>query len=220
MKARWRALAARIDALNLRERALLFLSVLGVCAAVVNQLWVAPAQTAYEQVRRGIAGQGAELQRLREELRSKASEPDPARLARDELVRLKVEIAAADRDIAALAVFNKGTMTLPEVLVHFLRRHGGLTLVRTTNLTGDVAASGSVSASQASLATGAAPTGASALVRQGLELTVSGPYLELVRYVQTLEDALPSLRWGSLKLRAEQQPPELSLQVFLIGPQP
>ncbi|MDP3700944.1 MAG: hypothetical protein Q8R72_08580 [Hylemonella sp.] len=53
--------------------------------------------------------------------------------------------------------------------------------------------------------------------RQALELTVAGPYAELTRYVQTLEKALPALRWGAMKVNSEQQPTELTLQVWLVG---
>ena len=53
--------------------------------------------------------------------------------------------------------------------------------------------------------------------RQGLELTVAGNYHELARYVQTLERALPALRWGPMRMNSERQPAELTLQVWLLG---
>lgn len=214
MNSSWKVVSARIDALSLRERAFLFLSVIAVCVALVDRLWVAPARTAYQQVTQRFANQNVELQRLREELQARASEPDPARADRDELVRLRAAMATTNRDISAFAVSSRGAMTLPQVLVHFLRRHAGLTLVRTSNLAPDAAASGPVQALRPALAD------TPALVRHGLELTVAGSYPELLRYVQTLEQAMPDLRWGRLILAAEQQPPELSLQVFLVGPQP
>ena len=58
------------------------------------------------------------------------------------------------------------------------------------------------------------------LLRRGLELSVSGSYAELVRYVNTLESALPTLRWGTLHLKSAKQPPELTLQVFVVGAPP
>ena len=210
MKNSWKVLSARIDALSLRERAFLFLSLIAVWVALADVLWVSPARTQHQQVTQKLAQQNAELQHLRDELKAVAGQPDPVRAAREEIAALGQSIATANRDIAELAASSKGTMTLPEVLVHFLRRHNGLTLVRTSNLAVDSVP-------------GPAPAGApnaAQVVRNGLELTVAGPYPELVRYVQTLESAMPALRWGSFKLVAEHQPPELSLQVFLLGPQP
>ena len=41
---------ARIEALSLRERIFLFLSVLVVCGAVFDALWLSPAQTVRKQL--------------------------------------------------------------------------------------------------------------------------------------------------------------------------
>lgn len=213
MTKSWKVLSARIDALSLRERAFLFLSLIAVCVALVDLLWLAPARTAYEQAQQKFAQESGELQRLRDELKAKGAHPDPGRLAGDEIRQLNVSIATVQREISALSSASEDAMTLPKVLVHFLRRQNGLTLVRTSNLATDVVAG-------ASQASAGGLGGPSAVVRRGLELTVSGPYLELVRYVQTLENAMPTLRWGTFKLLADQQPPELSLQVFFVGPQP
>ena len=103
---------------------------------------------------------------------------------------------------------------MTQVLSQFLRRHEGLTLVRTTALAPEVA-----SASGATTVTGVAsmPGG---LTRQGVELVVSGPYPQLMRYVQTLETALPSARWGAMTVKSDTAPPELTLQLFLVGVQP
>jgi MSHA biogenesis protein MshJ len=209
----WKVLSTRIDALSLRERAFLFLSLIGVCVALVDLLSFAPARTAYQQAQQRFSQENLELKRLRDELQAKVVQPDAARAASDEIKQLNVSIAAANREISALSIASDDAMTLPKVLVHFLRRQNGLTLVRTSSLSTDVVAGVSQGAVAGSV-------GPSATVRSGLELTVSGPYLELVRYVQTLENAMPTLRWGTFKLMADQQPPELSLQVFFVGPQP
>ena len=67
---------------------------------------------------------------------------------------------------------------------------------------------------------GAAASAPAGLVKQGMEIKVTGPYAELVRYVKTLEGALPNLRWGALQLKSDQQAPELTLQVYVVGVQP
>ena len=47
MKAWWAIQAGRINALSLRERLFLFLSLLVVILAIADVLWLNPAQTAY-----------------------------------------------------------------------------------------------------------------------------------------------------------------------------
>jgi MSHA biogenesis protein MshJ len=99
----------------------------------------------------------------------------------------------------------EGGPAIEQALVQFLRRQEGLTLLSTGTVKQDA---------PAAPATGAS---APALSRRGLELSVSGSYAELVRYVKTLENALPTLRWGTLQLKATKQPPELTLQVYVVG---
>jgi len=55
------------------------------------------------------------------------------------------------------------------------------------------------------------------LTRRGMELRVAGPYPSLIRYVKSLETALPQLRWGEMQLKANKMPPELTLTVYVLG---
>ena len=138
-----------------------------------------------------------------DQVQQRAAQPQPQRAAQDELTRLEARIEEAQRNLSALAASPKGSTSLQEVLVHFLRRHPTLTLVRTGNLSADPAAPRT------------APAG-----RTGLELTLAGPYGDLARYVKALENDMPSLRWGAMRVNAEQQPPQLTIEVFLLGAAP
>lgn len=210
----WAGLAARIDALSLRERAFLFLSLLACCLALADVLWLSPAQLTHKQLSLRVANDGLELQKLREELRLTAPVTESAKVARQELARLALEIDGINRGIAAASSLSGTSTPLKEVLVHFLRRQDRLSLVR-------VATMGAAGADPAARAVAAGDEAAAlGLVRQGVELTVSGPYADLASYTQTLETALPTLRWGSMKLVSEKQPPELTIEVFLVGVRP
>ena len=204
MKATWKTLAARIDSLGLRERGFLFLAVILICVALVDALWVSPERLRYQQARQQFDANTLELQQLRDASKLEALKPQPAQLARDELARLQVQLDAVNKDLLAVGAGPQGTTSLPDVMRHFLRRYPALSLVRTGNLPAEA-----VTVARPGL-----------VPRQGLELTVAGPYADLVRLVQTLETTLPDLRWGKLKLQAEQQPSELTLQVFLVGARP
>jgi MSHA biogenesis protein MshJ len=124
---------------------------------------------------------------------------------------VKAQLDQVNQGIEQTSGMSRQGTPLAQVLVHLLRRHEGLTLLHT----GTLAPEASAKATPAS-----APAGTAAIARQGMELTVSGPYAELSRYVQTLEQALPAVRWGSMQLKSEKQPPELTLQLFLVEVQP
>lgn len=212
MKQRWQQLVTRIDALNLRERVFLFLAIIVCSLALMDSFWLSPAQMAYTQAKQRVTAQEAELQRLRAELAGATQQVDPAKVVRDEMADIAVRLEAVNADIRAVAPLAEGGPAIEQTLVQFLRRREGLTLVRTG--TAGQEASGLRAAAPAPANGASAPV----VSRRGLELTVTGPYAELVRYVSTLENALPTLRWGSLQLNAvKDRPPELTLQVFVLG---
>ena len=203
----------RINALSLRERVFLFLSVMAACAALVDVFWLEPALEAHKQLTQRFEKQSAELQRLREALRSVSKPVDTNKTVRAEAADVKSRLDAVNQTIKDAVPTATGVTPLTQALVQLLRRHEGLTLVRTSV----VAPEATAKAAQAAGAGAAASTMAVGLTRQGVELTVSGPYPELTRYVQTLETALPNVRWGVMKLKSDKLPPELTLQLFLVG---
>jgi MSHA biogenesis protein MshJ len=210
MKAWWTKLAARIDALSLRERAFLFGTLIILSLLLAEALWLGPTQTLHRQLTQRVAAQAGEVQRLQQELDGMGSQSGPGQQVRDELTQVRERLEQVNREIAQLPQGQADSAPLTKVLVHFLRRHEGLVLVRTATLD----ASGQGTAGSSDLQALASVFG---VKRQGLELTVAGNYHELARYVQTLERALPALRWGTMRMNSERQPSELTLQVWLLG---
>ncbi|APW41284.1 hypothetical protein [Rhodoferax saidenbachensis] len=204
MKQWWLKQSARIDALSLRERLFLFLSVIACCLALADVLWLSPAMGEHTLQTQQSAAQNTELQRLRTELQSTPKPVDVNLPLRSEQAALQQQLVELKSNIAAAA--GGGSLALEPVLAEFLRRRAGLTLLSTATLADD-----------ASAGKDAAVTG---ITRRGVELKVSGPYGELQSYVKSLEQALPNLRWGPMQLLSDKQPPVLQLQVFVLEVQP
>lgn len=205
-------LMTRIDGLSLRERVFLFLSILVCALALVDAVWLSPAQTAQKQRMQKLGEQSAELTRLRQELMAAGQPVDASKQVREDIVAVNAQLEAINREIDVLVPPAVGGPALEGVLVQFLRRQEGLTLVSLSTLKTEPVGT----PSPAGAARDAQPLG---ITRKGLELKISGPYAELVRYVKTLEAALPTLRWGSMQLHSEKLPPELVLEVFVVGVQ-
>jgi MSHA biogenesis protein MshJ len=219
MKQWWLKQSVRINALSLRERVFLFLSLIATCIALADVLILTPAQEAQNRIRQKTAAQEVELVRLRAEVRAGAQVEDVNKSARDALAQMALETETVNQEILGLAPSSNGGPGLEQVLVQFLRRQEGLTLLSTNTLKPEV---GTVAALVATAGAVVAPAGLPlGLTRQGLELRVSGPYAGLVRYVKALEGALPTLRWGNMQLRSEKdKQPELTLQVYVVGVSP
>jgi len=208
MKAQWQAQMARIDNLSLRERIFLFLSILVCCLALADTLWLSPAQTAHKQLLQRMDKQSAELQRMRDTLRSSAQPSDVDQAALAELQITQTLLGQVNQAVRERLPGTAGTAPLAQALQQLLRRYPGLTLVRTAALPPEVAGPGN------SNGAGNLPPG---LTRQGVTITVAGAYPDLMRYVAALESALPQVRWGVMTLSSQQGVPELTLQLFLLG---
>lgn len=204
MKQWWLKQSARIDALSLRERVFVFLSVIASALALADVLWLSPAMGAHQRQTQLSAAQNTEVQRLRTELQMAPKPVDVNLPLRTELAALQQQLAELQVSITAAA--GSGSPALEPVLAEFLRRRPGLSLVSTATL-----------AANATAGKDAAVTG---ITRRGVELKVAGPYGELQQYVKSLEQALPNLRWGPMQLRSDKQPPELTLHVFVLEVQP
>jgi MSHA biogenesis protein MshJ len=218
MKQEWQKLAARIDALSLRERVFAFLSIIICCLALADALWLSPAQVSYKQATQRFAAQSAEVKRLREELGVLAQPVDASKAVRDDIAAAQLRLEQVNQQIKAIAPLAEGGPAIEQTLVQFLRKQDGLTLIGTRTLNPEVATANPTAKANANA--GTVPDYQPTLSRRGLELKVSGPYAALARYVKALESALPTLRWGSLQINAEKKVPELTLQVYVVGVPP
>jgi MSHA biogenesis protein MshJ len=199
---------ARIDSLSVRERIFLFISILVSCGALADTFWLTPARQAHKQLLVQMDRQSAELQSLRDTLRTSARPMEVGQSVQGQLQQTQFELDRVDQAVKRLLPGKAGSTPLTQALVHLLRRHDGLTLIRTTALPPEAAGPGNTRGATS------LPAG---LTRQGVALTVAGSYAELTRYVASLEQAIPYVRWGGMTLVSDKGLPELTLQLFLIA---
>ena len=208
MKALLQQQALRINALTLRERAIMFITLAAALVAATDALVLSPRQAEQKALAQQLRQQSSDVDALRAQVAGPALADTPqARLAR-ELLQLRTRQAEVDAEIQRRAGSGASAMHLPTLLERVLRRHDRLTLVRLATL--------------APPATPATPK-PGALPLQGVEIVLRGPYLDLVRYLAEAEQAMPGLRWGELHISSRQDaraPPELVAKVTLLGDTP
>ena len=197
--------ATRFDLLSLRERACLFLILLVCFLATFHIVGLVPAQSAHDAVVLRLEKQAMELQKLRVDLKSSDASGGSDDSTRAELAALRNSIKVAKQLMQNFSVASSSAPPLAETLVYLLRRQDNLKLLQLTTLTDVTQARKEI--------INALPAG---LTLQGLEVTVTGTYPELTRYVATLEQELKGIRWGTMKLKSEKLPPELTMQIFLV----
>ena len=214
--SRLRGLAARVDALSLRERVILFVALAALLVGVADQTVISASLQQQKAWNSQLVREAAELAALRTELvqlNSAAIGGPPTDSVSTAPLQLRdIALASEQRDalLARLRTIDGGSETgvspteLPALLAQVLTRHGRVTLVHLTTRP-----------ASAGPATPATPAAAGSW--QAASLSLAGSYADLQSFIAELERELPGLRWGALQLTTDGGSPLLTVQLWLAG---
>lgn len=231
MKQYWQKLSVRIDAMNLRERALIFIMAAVILVVLVNFFVLDPQFVKQKQLSQRITAEQAQIAAIQADIqkkvRAQAGDPDAA---------LKQQLNHAQQQSqqlrGALQETQKALVTpekMPALLEAILKRDGRLRLVALKTLpvsslseavpADAKAAAGTVAAAGAPAPAAAAPDpGIGIVYRHGVEITVAGTYPDMMNYMAELEAMPWQLYWGNAKLQVESYPQaRLTLTLFTLS---
>ena len=228
MKRRWRQFAARIEALQPRERIMVFGATVVVLVFLANALVFGPLARKEAALRSTLQQQNATIDGVNADIAAKAQAyaHDPNDALRKRLGDVRAEMA---RTSDALRALQKGLVPAERIaplLEAILRANGRLKLVSLQTLPvttpGDAAAAPAAPATTAPAAQPAPVVKAPDLLyRHGVELTVRGSYLDMVDYMHALETLPTQLFWGKAQLDAEAYPNvRLTLTLYTLSLDP
>lgn len=212
MKACLQQHARRVDALSLRERAIMFVSLAIALVAVADALVISPRLAEQKSLLAQHQAKTKQIADMRVELAGggPAADTPGARLAH-QLAQARERQQALEAQITqGLAAGAQGAR-LPDLLERVLRRYERLTLLRLATL--DAAPKTLAGAVVDALGSASVPL-------QGVEISVRGSYPDLAQYVADTESALPALRWGALSIASGAELPVLTARVYLLGALP
>ena len=210
MKSSLLKLAARFDALQVRERWLVAIAILGGIVLIGHALFVAPAQTRAHLAERSLGEQQAQLAALNAQMQALQSpEQDPNVAAQTELAGLKTQLAKQTERLTAMESSLVRSEQMVGLLEAMVGRQSGLRLLSLKTLPVAAAlekpANGGVAPRQGGAAEAPAKV-ADGLFKHGVEIKLEGSYQELTAYLERLEQAKPKLLWSSVSLSAEDHP--------------
>lgn len=230
---RWQKLATSIDAMSLRERAMLGSIALLLIWALWQTLLMAPLTVQRKDLSQRIETARVTVTALNQSIQTLALQRsrDPLAEQRLKLEQLQTRKAALEASLAQATTGLIDPQQMGAVLEAVLARQSNLTLVSLTSLPAEpmTLAPDSVATSQVAAATAAgstsstaapataaepAPTAPPALYRHGMRIEVEGRYGDLLAFLTAL-DALPwELIWSDLELSVDpQQRSHLSITV-------
>ena len=219
MSELWKRYAGRFDALSLRERVAVFAAVMVALLAFAYVFMLEPELLQQKRLSTAIDQKHAEMKTLEAQVTKMVSTrtQDPDRAERERLAGLRAELSALESRIAAEERRFTAPAQMRGVVQGLLSRNRGISLVEMKTL-----ATTTIAPPAKPGAKPPAKAGSERLVyRHGLELTVSGSYLDLVAYVRELEKLPTQLYWGALELDATAYPKvSLKLTVYTLSLDP
>lgn len=200
-------LVAHIDAMSLRERALVFGAGALVLVALAKIALIDPELVRQRNMSRVTQQSRIELRAVQMQIQTLVRErnADPNAPLRARIAVLKKQIAQNDAEIDQ----EQRRFTAPERMRNMLEEmvlgQRGLTLLELKT----------VPATEVTAAAGPMPR---KVYRHGVELTVQGSYHDLYAYLNALEELPTKLYWGSAELVAGPYPQSsLKLIVYTLS---
>jgi MSHA biogenesis protein MshJ len=211
VSALWQRYAARFDALTLRERVMVFAALVVALLALLYTLAIEPQVVKQKRLAGALVQKHSEMKAFEAQLsklfgtRGLGGDSE-----RERLMRLRSEMAALEARIGAEERKFTAPSQMRSVIEGLLTRNSGVALVEMKTLAAETLAPGAKP-----------PSGERLIYRHGLELTVSGSYLDLLAYARELERLPRQLYWGALELDAGAYPKVLmNLTVYTLSLDP
>lgn len=194
-----RRLGTRIDAMSLRERTIMFVSLLVALFLLADQVLFPGLRVQQKRLEKQTSDQLVQLNTINDQIarivRENTEDPDLALRERlGELKKRYAELEASSADITRGLVSPRDMTRMAQTL---LRDNGALQLMKAENLPAEVIPL---------LETDKAATTGPSVYRHGLRLQVKGRYADIVRYLHTLERLNWRVMWGEVNLETRKYP--------------
>lgn len=204
---RWTELLDRFDRLSLRERGLVAAALLGLMLVIWDVAVQGPLQRKHRVREQAMVALRAEVQGLEQSAQTLAAQvqDDPVRAASQAVAALKAEIAGLDQRLTGATAGLIEPREMGRVLEDVLARTARLKLLSLRTLPAEPLVPVAPAAATAPAAQPAAAAGPQ-VWRHGVEIEVSGSYLDTLEFLQALE-ALPwRFYWDRVDFAVEQHP--------------
>jgi MSHA biogenesis protein MshJ len=222
--------SARLDALSLRERAMVFAASAALIVFVIHSLLLSPMLAQQKRLKAQISQNQNNISGIDDEIARKIDTfvLDPDVGTRASLAAAKAEVGTLSDSLRAMQNGLVSPERIAPLLEKILRANGRLKLVSMTTLPVVPMNEGRYDAAAPvapPAVAGAAPAPAvsspkpiNLLFRHGVELTMRGNYLDMVNYMNALEDMPTQLFWGKASLAVEEYPnAQLTLTLYTLS---
>lgn len=215
LRLRLRAIGERIDAMTLRERAIIFLTALVMVYLAADLLALKPLSVERGRLQGQLTTKRDQIQSYERQLQMLLTgSDDPASPVAQKILSLQQQLSTLDDILSKSTGGLVSPREMARLVEEILSRHRQLTVVRLESLTPEPIQE----AGAANPAGGTAAGGESGLYKHGMRIVVKGTYHDLLAYLRTLEGLQWKVFWGKVVLEAEDYPiSQLTLELHTLS---
>jgi len=206
MKHYWERASAVIDELSLRERTMIFIAAAFVVISLINVILLDPLLARQKLLSSQLEQRQEKMKELQAQMQNmmQAKRDDQHSPLRNRLVQLKQQLQEQDSYLQS----RTDRLIEPDKIAGLLRKvldnNGSLQLVELKTLPVSLLIE---KPQGAATNTPDGQTGShKQIFKHGVQITVRGGYLDLIRYVTTLEKLPEQMFWGEASLSVEKYP--------------
>jgi MSHA biogenesis protein MshJ len=221
LKRLWQQYVAKMEAASLRERVMIFAAAAVATVALLNGVLVEPELVKQRRLARDVEQRQGDIRKVQEQLQKLelARRADPDQATRSQLDAVRVRTAQAEEKLKDEQRKFVPPERIGALLEEMLARNRRLQLVDMRTL--PVAALDPAAPTQKPAADKPAaskPVSAGTIYRHGVEITLTGNYLDLLAYLRDLEKLPSQMYWGKLDLSVASYPKvQLKLSVYTMS---
>ena len=194
----------RVNDMSLRERGMIFVTLLIVLYVFAHHLLFAPLLEEQKLLQSQLQGKRTQMQGIEAQIQAVATEGQGASGAKHAQIQaLEERLSSADKDLAKTTSGLVSPKEMTRVVEELLARNRNLRLIRVENLP-PVPLMDEAQPAQSNAAAARAPD--AVIYKHGARVEMEGSYLEILNYLRALERLPWKFFWGQVNLKSEKYP--------------
>lgn len=221
MRQHWEKLVEKIDGMSLRERVLIFAAAAFMLVALIQVLFLDSLLAEQKKLSTQVVQQQEKMKEIQAQIEAllQAKRDDAASPLRQRLSQVRQQLADGDVYLQSRRDRLVQPEKMADLLEQVLNKNGQLQLINLQTLPTALLIEKAVKPEGA----GAGPASAAAeldrqVFRHGVQITVRGSYLDLLRYLTAIEQLPTKMFWGMSRMNVVQYPAaELTLTLYTLS---
>ena len=210
LKIKFKGFTDRVDAMALRERGLMFVTLLVALYFVAVNLLFGPANIEKDKLQKQVGQLHEETRLLELQVQTVVAGGDnsPETIKRKKIASLQESMKAMDAALSRVTAGLVPPKEMAKLVEQMLLKNRGLEVTKVESLAATPLLEGTADN---------APAG-SMVYKHGMRIELKGNYLDILRYLQSLEGLEWKVFWGQVSLQTEKYPvSKVSLLIYTLS---